>query len=127
MTKSLHRRIAALLILVVVVVQAGVILAADLYHPDPWVAVVAQLGDIEANDPSEQSATMGAQRPMPSVDALIVADCAEHCGGAAILMSRGDTPTIPSRWGRIRPPTISFAAVLPRRLERPPKSAVSLA
>ena len=127
MTKSLHRLIAALLLLVVVVLQAGFVLAADLYHADSSVKVVAHMGGNEANDPSEKLATLDSQRPMPSVDALLVADCAEHCGGAAILVSCSDMPMIPTRLGRIRPPALSFAAAPPERLERPPKPVLSFA
>lgn len=121
MTKSLHRPIATLLLVVLVLLQAGAVLAAHAYHADGSVAIVTHAGGADGD--SARAAT-DRKHPLPAFDTLVVADCAEHCGGAAILTARGDPPTILSRWVRIPPPAIRLIAAPPERLERPPKAAV---
>lgn len=125
MSRSLHRSIATLLLLVLVVLQAGVVLAAHAYHADDAARVAAYGARNDGGDLNDVRLTMDSTQPASSVDALIAADCAEHCSGAAILMARPETPTLASRWQRIFPRAIRFAAVPPERLERPPKSTAA--
>lgn len=123
MNKSLRRLIASLLLVVLGVLQAGIVLSAHAYHGDDAVRAATYAGS-HSSDTGEANVAADANRSTPSADALMMADCAEHCGGAAILVARPETPTTVSRGPRILPPAINFTAVRPERLERPPKPAI---
>ncbi|MFO1305622.1 MAG: hypothetical protein U1F54_17985 [Burkholderiales bacterium] len=122
MIKSLHRLIASLLLVVLGVLQASVVLSAHSHHADDAVRAAAH-AESPSRNVGEANVTADSNRPTPAADTLMMADCAEHCGGAAILVARPETPTTVSRGPRILPPAINFTAARPERLERPPKPA----
>ena len=126
MNKPLRRLIASLLLVVLGVLQAGIVLSAHAYHADDAVRAATYTGS-HGSDAGEASAAADSSGPAPSADALMVADCAEHCGGAAIFLARPETPTTVSRGPRILSPAINVTAARPGRLERPPKAALRLA
>ena len=126
MSKSFHRLIAACLLCVLGVLQAGIVFSAHSYHADDAVRVATYVGSHENDQGSANDATDAAGSTSAG-DALLMADCAEHCGGAAILVTRRETPTLVSRGARTAPPAISLTAARPERLERPPKSVYRLA
>lgn len=126
MIRSLRRLIASLLLFVLAVLQAGIVFSAHSYHADDAVRVETNAGS-HSKDSGEPNARADSTRPTPSADSLMMADCAEHCAGAAILVTRSEAPTTVSRGARIMPPVIRLTAARPERLERPPKPALRLA
>ena len=125
MSKSLHRSIAGLLLLVLFAFHASAVFAAHAYPFGGAASVASHAG--EQHDAAPQAkAAMKTDAATPG-DARVAADCAEHCTGAAIPMTRPTSPTLASRGERILPPAIVPTAAPPERLERPPKSAHLLA
>lgn len=126
MIKFLHRPVAWILLFVLGLLQASIVVSTHSYHADDAMQIATH-AEGHGNDQAGSNGTSDPTHSTPSVDVLIMADCAEHCGGAAILITRRETPTMVTRGARILSPALNPTAARPERLERPPKPTLLLA